>query len=154
MTKTCPKCRKTKALSEFGKNALRKDGHTRLCKLCNNAYQRDLYARNRERYLAKRRRYRERHSSEALLWRYGITLDTYHATLEAQDNRCAICGKTPEENGKRICVDHDHETNEIRGLLCNRCNRVLGFVQDNPSLLRNAASYLEQHSKETDPNDD
>ena len=68
---------------------------------------------------------------------------TYHRAMEKKyPNRpknCEICG----EDGK-ICWDHDHKTGLFRGWLCNRCNRTLGFVYDNPELLRNLANYLER----------
>lgn len=73
---------------------------------------------------------------------YGISLADYDELLEAQGNRCAICGMTPEENGQRLLVDHDHETGEIRGLLCYSCNVGLGHFKDNPHNLAEAIKYL------------
>lgn len=57
---------------------------------------------------------------------------------------CEICG-----GSGRMCIDHNHETNKIRGVLCNLCNRGLGYFQDSPLLLRKAAAYLE--NSETSP---
>ena len=74
--------------------------------------------------------------------KYGITLAHYDEMLERQENTCAICGLTPEENGKRLCVDHNHETGEVRGLLCDDCNRGIGTFRDNPVSLARAAEYL------------
>ncbi|MBA3357418.1 MAG: hypothetical protein H0U18_16060 [Pyrinomonadaceae bacterium] len=48
--------------------------------------------------------------------------------------------------GGRLMVDHDHKTWAIRGLLCCRCNSVIGYAKDNPETLRNAISYLERNS--------
>jgi hypothetical protein len=75
---------------------------------------------------------------------YGMTLDEYDQMLAAQSNGCAICGKSPEENGKRLAVDHNHNTGEVRGLLCQGCNTALGLLNDNPATLRLATSYLEE----------
>lgn len=60
--------------------------------------------------------------------------------LEEQGGLCAICGNPLEVP----CVDHDHETNQVRGLLCNPCNRGLGLFKDKPETLRSAAAYIEK----------
>jgi hypothetical protein len=77
------------------------------------------------------------------LKRYGITLADYDQMLKRQKGVCAIC-KKPETHSRqrRLSVDHNHETGEVRGLLCARCNRALGMFNDNPDLLRSAARYL------------
>ena len=76
--------------------------------------------------------------------KYGLTIKDYRSMLAAQGGGCAICGRT--ENGKRhnFDIDHDHATGEVRGLLCNRCNRMLSNALDKPELLRKAIAYLEQ----------
>ena len=75
--------------------------------------------------------------------RYGLTPRDYDRLLAAQGNRCEICG-TPVEPGKRLHVDHDHETGKVRGLLCGNCNRGLGLYKDSPVYLANAITYLEK----------
>lgn len=81
--------------------------------------------------------------------RYGVTYDVYVAMLDDQDNRCAICGRTPDPNGikaaSRLHVDHDHLTGTVRQLLCGRCNQGVGFFGDDPDRLRAAADYIERH---------
>jgi Recombination endonuclease VII len=73
---------------------------------------------------------------------FGLTIEAYEQLLAQQEGRCAICMRQPRT--RRLAVDHDHETNEIRGLLCTRCNnKILGAAQESPSLLRRAARYLE-----------
>lgn len=63
--------------------------------------------------------------------------------LIAQKGRCYICARSfATLPAKDCCIDHNHETGEIRGLLCNWCNTMLGFAQDNPRHLANASSYL------------
>lgn len=79
---------------------------------------------------------------------YGITLDDYDAMLETQGGGCAICGKMPEEHGARLHVDHDHETDEVRGLLCRNCNAGLGWFLDSPGLCKTAMLYLQKYGKE------
>ncbi len=73
--------------------------------------------------------------------RYGFSVESFLALAEAQGNRCAICRiECPPE---RMRIDHDHGKFRTRGLLCNQCNCGIGFLKDNPSLLRSAATYLE-----------
>jgi hypothetical protein len=71
---------------------------------------------------------------------YGLTVAEYDALLEAQGGGCAICGRPPGR--KRLHVDHDHETDAIRGLLCSPCNRAIGLLRDDPEVARRAAEYL------------
>jgi hypothetical protein len=71
--------------------------------------------------------------------------------LTAQDSKCAICGGGPAGGIKaaaRLHVDHDHDTGKVRALLCNGCNRGIGYLKDDPALLRVAADYIEQHKGE------
>lgn len=81
---------------------------------------------------------------------YGITGPEYATMLTKQNYLCAIC-QGPEKrkrNGKqmRLCVDHDHRTGKIRGLLCSACNMVIGKLES-PELLRRAAMYLEKDTQ-------
>jgi hypothetical protein len=71
---------------------------------------------------------------------YGLSLEDYEEMLDQQDGKCAICGSTPDL--RRLCVDHDHATGQVRGLLCRSCNLALGSMQDNIELLENAIAYL------------
>ena len=75
--------------------------------------------------------------------RFGIDVD---AILKAQNNCCMICCREIEFNtGSNVvssCVDHDHETDEVRGILCRHCNLGLGHFKDNIELLEKAIDYL------------
>ena len=72
---------------------------------------------------------------------------TYKLLLKIQDGRCAICRKHPSSK-RLLAFDHCHETNQVRGLLCSRCNLGLGLFNDNWLLLNNAEEYLAYwHSK-------
>lgn len=83
--------------------------------------------------------------------KYGLTLDVFDLMLENQDNRCAICrtdnpvgdGNTTTRKSFSFAVDHCHDTGRVRGLLCNPCNRGLGFFKDDLTLLAKAVQYLE-----------
>lgn len=74
---------------------------------------------------------------------YGISLADYDRMYEEQDGACAIC-RLPQNSKRntRFCVDHDHDTGCVRGLLCDSCNRGIGLLKDDPRLLDRAAQYL------------
>lgn len=78
-----------------------------------------------------------------LLAKYGIDEDDYAALLAKQDGCCGIC-KKPPRRGRRLCVDHDHVTLVVRGLLCSKCNSGLGMFQDSLDVVRSAVRYLEE----------
>lgn len=83
----------------------------------------------------------KRHSSRK--YRYGITKEQYEERLLNQKNCCAICLST--EVGRKhtaFHVDHNHYTGKIRGLLCDKCNRGLGYFNDDPDVLQKAVEYL------------
>jgi hypothetical protein len=70
-----------------------------------------------------------------------FTLAMYNKMYENQGGRCEIC----DNFQPTLCVDHDHETNMIRGLICNRCNKSLGLFEDNIEIIRGAIFYLEKN---------
>lgn len=74
---------------------------------------------------------------------YGITLEEWGVMFEKQNGRCAICGISSQEFWHSLCVDHDHKTGRVRGLLCRRCNAALGNLQDDVSVLQKAIVYLQ-----------
>lgn len=69
-----------------------------------------------------------------LVRKYGITIEQYDAMLKSQDGKCAICKFIFPESKKlwnRPCVDHCHETNKVRGILCRKCNVMLYWFESN-----------------------
>src|SRR3990167_1728945 len=81
-----------------------------------------------------------------LLKKYGITEKTYDAILSQQKGRCAVCQRNSHVFAKRLCVDHDHRTGRIRGLLCFFCNkfRVGRWKKEDLPTLRRMIKYLSQ----------
>jgi hypothetical protein len=76
---------------------------------------------------------------------YRLTTADFDAMLAAQGGVCAICGTTDwRGKGNRPCVDHDHATGAVRGILCTNCNNGLGRFADDPARLRAAVAYLER----------
>lgn len=79
--------------------------------------------------------------------RYGMTVEQYWHLKRTNGDRCPGCHE-PQTAGS-LCVDHDHASGRVRGLLCHRCNRLIGGAHDNPDTLRRLADYLERHQKPT-----
>lgn len=101
---------------------------------------------------AKKKAYRKRHPEKTkchrLRKRYGITLDDYKEMLSNQNSCCAICKKHQSEFSIPLGVDHCHSTSKVRGLLCGKCNRAIGLLEDDPEFLENAKLYLERGGNE------
>lgn len=99
------------------------------CKICENEKQRS--DPNRYKYTFKK---------------HNIDENDYISLVKSQNYVCAICGK--KEIGKRrrrLFVDHNHETNIIRGLLCSKCNSIIGFCGEDINILKSAILYLKYH---------
>lgn len=109
------------------------------------AYDANYYVAHREERRTQDATYHAEHREELhgyhLKAKYGLSLEDYTALLEKQGGRCAVCGTPPD--GRRLSVDHNHETGEVRGLLCLNCNTTLGKVGDSPEILMEAIAYLQ-----------
>lgn len=81
----------------------------------------------------------------ALRRNYGLTLEEYNGLFTRQEGKCAICRVHQIELKDKLCVDHNHETDKIRGLLCRECNFGLGKFKDNKKLLADAIAYLDKN---------
>jgi hypothetical protein len=125
--KTCPHCKATKELSEFGKDKRTNTGISCYCREC----LREKARRQRERDpLFSRRCHLKR--------RYNLSLSDFTDMVKSQNGLCAICGTEPDE----LVVDHCHTNGNVRGLLCHSCNTGLGKFFDNTAYLTNALNYL------------
>lgn len=128
----CSKCHKTKPLSEF---FIRHDINrpNRRCKLC-------VYASNRRNYNHDKERWRK------LQYKFGQSIKSqYDILLAQQGGTCALCHQSPKPDKRNrgvLVIDHDHVTGKVRGLLCGTCNRAIGLLQDNPTILTRAIQYL------------
>ena len=134
--KNCPKCSTTKPTTEFHRNSTKRDGLQGYCKSCSvtrsTAYKRALPKDVRT---ERAKRYNLQHF-------YGITPAYLDAAVAAQDGKCAVCATLLTATTKGACVDHNHATGEVRGILCSRCNVALGMFQDDPVILSSAIEYL------------
>ena len=77
-------------------------------------------------------------------YRYGISPEQYLEMYNAQGGKCKICGKELPE-GQYLCIDHNKETGEVRGLLCPKCNKGLGLFNEEPENFIKAIEYLKEN---------
>lgn len=124
------------------------------CRPCRSERGRHWFQANRERAQAHANAWKrgnpERRRDADRKAKYGMAYGEYGRRLSAQGGGCAICGEAPPVGGS-LHVDHCHATKRIRGLLCDRCNRGLGYFRDDPVRMRRAATYLEGGSLEPLP---
>lgn len=80
-------------------------------------------------------------------YRYGLSPKQYSELYLKQGGKCAICGSQLSKDKEYFDVDHNKETGEVRGLLCNSCNRGLGCFKDNPESLEKAIEYLKENER-------
>jgi hypothetical protein len=137
--RVCTGCGENKPLDKFDVHSANKNCKRHSCRACEIAKRRASYVVNPE-----------RNYNNHLKQNYGIDIEQYKVMLKAQKGVCAIC-EEPETEIKyskvqSLSVDHNHETGEIRGLLCNSCNRGVGLLKDSPKLLSKAANYLSKNS--------
>lgn len=144
--KQCGDCKQTKPMEDFRWNTgwdhiKRKDS---VCAKCRNRRAREWHTKpeNKKRYHAGRIR-RE----------YGLPEGEYENLLASQGGGCAICGITEKATNaadgkaRRLDVDHDHVTGEVRGICCSTCNNGLGCFRDDPILIQKAVEYLRKRRK-------
>jgi hypothetical protein len=133
MLKRCSSCKVEKPLDCFSPQSNGPHGRRSACKECEAQRGRRLTVRNP---ISRR--------SAWLKHKYGIDVGEYNRLLESQHGVCALCSRSCA-TGRNLAVDHEHSTGEVRGLLCQACNTALGKFQDNPTLMRQAADYVEKY---------
>ena len=77
--------------------------------------------------------------------RYNVDNETALYWYERSQTSCEICGVAWEKGKEKLCIDHDHTTGKIRGILCKHCNHVLGHSKEQLKILDNAKAYLISH---------
>jgi methylphosphotriester-DNA--protein-cysteine methyltransferase len=135
--KLCKKCNIEKDESEFGKRKHTSDKLETCCRKCYNEVTNNWKKVNLEKIRPSR-------FNTALKRKYGISAKNYEEMRQSQNNSCAICKEPHTDLTKSMAVDHCHSTGKIRGLLCTRCNLMLGQARDNKEILSKAIEYLEK----------
>ena len=135
-TRVCPECKVRKPRHLFYVNVLRKSGMSCHCKSCTKRRAREWRVAHPDYFKRSLRRLELERS-------YGMTEEEYAHLLKMQNFRCAIC-KTDVPGGRygKFHLDHNHDTGELRGLLCGRCNAALGMFCDSLKSVMRAAKYL------------
>jgi hypothetical protein len=93
------------------------------------------------------RKHRQAHEQRRRLRKYGITQQEYDDLLLSQAGRCPGC-RTDDPGDKGWCIDHCHRSGRVRGLLCNRCNTMLGLADEDPTILRLLADFAERMNQD------
>lgn len=140
-TKVCTLCKADKPLTEyFSRGGKMAHLYKSRCKSCMQELRQQWAVDNQEHLNEWRRK--NWVTAGRRLKRRGATQKLYDQLYEIQQGRCALC-REPEEKFAWLCIDHDHDTGRIRGLLCPNCNRGIGLLRDNADLLRKAAEYID-----------
>lgn len=130
-------------------------GHEKTCTDCMKKNRAEKYRANREAILTRVSKYRKGNPDKIkhtkLKQTYGISLEKYQEMLREQNGVCAICER-PEKaiwRGMKtsLAVDHNHATGECRGLLCQKCNRALGLLEENRHSVERLLAYIAKYKK-------
>ncbi len=140
-SKECQSCKRDLPASEYHSFIDSRDGLQSKCKSCVRTLRQKKRSENPDHYYGIR-----------LERVFGISLEEYQEMEKNQDYKCAICNTTDPGTRKskgalksHFAVDHDHQTGEIRGLLCSKCNAAIGLLGDNLEGLEAATAYLRKH---------
>ena len=169
MSKVCSCCGKELPIESFyirkytDKNGVQHEYYDSKCKKCKNLYSRNYNRANKDKLDTMHKQWRDQNkdkiSSYRRNWRgnnpeynktwsqnnkesvklfqvkynYNLTKEEY----EALPKSCEVCGSTDN-----LCIDHNHETGLVRGVLCSRCNSALGLLRENSSIILRLASYI------------
>ena len=118
MHKTCTRCKHEKEITEFHKSKSQQDGRTYVCKPCCRDQQMQI--------------------------KFGMSKEDYDIMFAKQGGLCAICSHPPTK--KYFSVDHNHTTGNVRALLCNNCNAMIGLAKEKTETLQNAISYIHEYA--------
>lgn len=146
--KCCTRCRSVKSIDQFNRNRQNRDGFQSACKSCQQERHREWYVRNSESVIARTRQWAADNPEKAKAAAargqrrrlYSLSPSEYDQLMQDQLGKCGACGDCFGTTSPH--VDHDHETGEVRGLLCGNCNRALGLLLDSPERVGGLARYL------------
>lgn len=169
--KKCKKCSKEKELDKFakGRNSCRLchneqvriirgngrqyqiNDYERLCLRCKIIKSNEnFFTKTNDQVIKKRRVCSECQKADGLLKKYGMSITEYETQLKKQNGVCSICNRT-NKDGRKLSIDHNHLTGQIRGLLCGKCNMGLGLLHgdDGVDLLIVAIEYVNSYKNDS-----
>jgi len=176
VSKRCPKCEQTKDAAAFNRNRGSYDGLQPYCRECSAVDARKRAKNIRDRRIAGElptvavdSKHCSRcdtvkpageigvrlaspdglsswckscHRDHQNLRKYDLTPEEFRELAEKQNGRCAICFESAP-----LVVDHSHETGQVRGLLCGKCNSTIGYARDNITILEAAINYIKESKR-------
>ena len=150
--KSCCRCHKLLPLNAFDKDPHVKSGIRGSCKACRYLEYKAWYSKNKHKAFAYSKQWHNANPEKVKISqrkseikrKYNLSWDQYLSKLSLQDSKCAICSSSLIGH-RNCCVDHNHDTNQIRDLLCSQCNKLIGFARENSSILQAAIVYLDKH---------
>lgn len=150
--KRCSHCKLTKPVEQFHASTLRADGLDKRCKECaaelHAKWRKDNLGHSAEYMREWRANNLERSKEIDRKKTYGVPYGWYAEQLAAQNGKCAICD-TEEPGGRgTFHIDHCHDSQKVRALLCQTCNLGLGHMKHDVRILEAAIQYLRQHHEE------
>lgn len=115
------------------------------------AYHCQYRANHKAELTEKARKYQRDNALYIQLRRKGLTIEDYNRVVAQHRGVCDICGGPPDGRWDTFTLDHCHNTGELRGILCSKCNRGIGFFQDDTQLLIKAVNYLKRKPNSGNP---
>lgn len=144
----CKKCKKPKSEDEFTRCKKCRQDRNRLAKAYYDRWNKVVNKNNREYYHKNRKKFKLRNRNAALKRKYGIDLETFEKMFTEQKSKCGLCKQPLIRNNKKgwggklePCVDHDHKTGKVRGILHRGCNLALSMIEDQ-TFMTQATQYL------------
>lgn len=117
-------------------------------KVYQKEYRKTLKYKQRQKSYRNQPENKEKIRNQSMYKKYGIGLKEYKKIWKIQNGKCLICGEFKPLNGERenrLRIDHDHSTNKIRGLLCIKCNSVVGYIKESLKTARKLVEFLEKN---------
>lgn len=150
--KHCRKCEADKPLEAFYRHKDTLDGRAGWCRECLSTKWKVWYQANKEKadirskqwYRENKEKVSQKNRDRDLKINFGMTRQDYNRLFQIQGGTCAICKIHQMQVNKNLRVDHCHETNKIRGLLCHNCNVSLGLLRESIPTLKAMIEYLEK----------
>lgn len=152
--KLCKICGIEKPFEDFPKDKSNWTGRYSYCRECHKAKSLKYYYDNIDEQREKRKLFSkqyckknpEKRRNTLLKNKYKITTEDFLKIHSSQNGCCAICNISEENFGKFLSVDHEHSSGKVRGLLCQKCNLLLGNAKDSIDILIKAIEYLGKHN--------